>query len=96
MDKSEIISKLQLVKPYLQQEYAVKSMGLFGSFANDTYSDSSDVDIMVEFEHPIGWQFFKLEKYLETMLQRKIDLVSREALREHIKPLVLSKILYII
>jgi predicted nucleotidyltransferase len=95
MNTNEVISKLQQVKPYLQQTYAVKTMGLFGSFADGTYTGASDVDIMVEFERPIGWQFFTLEKYLEKTLGRKIDLVTASALREQMKPFILNRMLYI-
>jgi len=95
MDANEIISKLQRLKPQMQQEYAVKTVGLFGSFADGTYTDTSDVDILVEFEQPVGWKFFKLENYLEKELHRKIDLVTVNALKEQYKPFVLSHIQYI-
>jgi len=95
MNTSEVINRLQQVKPLLQQKYAVKRIGLFGSFADGTYTDNSDVDIMVEFERPIGWQFFTLEKDLEKTLNRKIDLVTFSALKEQIKPFILNQVQYI-
>jgi predicted nucleotidyltransferase len=95
MDTSEIINKLQQIKPYLQQKYAIKTVGLFGSFADGTYTDNSDIDIMVEFDKPMGWQFFTLEKYLEDTLNRKIDLVTANALKEQFKPFILSQMQYI-
>ena len=95
MDTNELINKLQYIKPQLEREYAVKKVGLFGSFADGTFTENSDVDILVEFEHPVGWQFFKLEKYLEKTLHRKIDLVTSNALKEQFKPFVLSQIQYI-
>jgi len=54
METKDIINRLREIKPYLQQEYAVKTLGLFGSFADGTHTDNSDVDILVEFEQPIG------------------------------------------
>ena len=95
MDTIEIINKLQLIKPQLQREYAVKKVGLFGSFADGTYTEESDVDILVEFERPVGWQFFSLEKYLERTLNRKIDLVTVNALKEQFKPVILNQVQYI-
>jgi len=95
METTTVIEKLQQEKPYLQQKYAVKSVGLFGSFADGTYTDNSDVDIVVEFERPIGWQFFTLEKYLEERLDRNVDLVSVNALKEQIKPFIMNQIQYI-
>ncbi|MDR1170377.1 MAG: nucleotidyltransferase family protein [Prevotellaceae bacterium] len=95
MNTSEVINKLQAIKPYLQKEYAVKNLGLFGSFADGTYTDNSDIDIIVEFERPVGWKFFSLETYLEKTLGRRIDLVTRDALKEQIKPYILSQVQYI-
>ena len=95
METVEVINKLRQVKPYLQQTYAVETLGLFGSFADGTFTDSSDVDILVEFTRPIGWRFFTLEKYLEETLDRKIDMVTANALKEQIKPFILNQVQYI-
>jgi predicted nucleotidyltransferase len=95
MDTNEVIDKLRAIKPYLQKEYSVKTLGLFGSFADGTYNDNSDIDIMVEFEQPVGWNFFTLEKYLEKTFNRKIDLVTPGALKKQIKPFILSQMQYI-
>jgi predicted nucleotidyltransferase len=95
MTTDEAISKLQQIKPYLQREYAVKTLGLFGSFADGTYTDNSDVDLLVEFERPVGWRFFTLEKFLEETLERKIDLVTTGALKGAVKSFVLNQVQYI-
>lgn len=95
MEARDIITKLQEIKPNLQQEYAVKALGLFGSYANGTQTDNSDIDILVEFNEPIGWRFFTLEKHLEKILNRKIDLVTVNALRDQMKPVILSQVQYI-
>ena len=95
MDTKEVIDKLRHIKPFLQSEYAVKTVGLFGSFATGNYTDSSDIDILVEFERPVGWRFFSLESYLEKTLNRKIDIVTTNVLKEQIKPFVLRQVQYI-
>ena len=94
MNTDEIIGKLQEIKPYLQQEYGVKTIGLFGSYADGTHTENSDVDILVEFERPLGWKFFTLEKYLEQTFNRKIDLVTPNALKEQLKSYILNQTLY--
>ncbi len=48
MDTSEAINKLRQIKPDLQREYAVQALGLFGSFANGTFTSDSDMDVVVE------------------------------------------------
>lgn len=92
--KEIILSTLQELKPTLHEEYAVERIGLFGSFSDNTNSDESDIDIIVELARPIGWKFFSLELYLEKVFNRKIDLVTKNALKEQIKDQILSKVEY--
>lgn len=79
----------------LHKDFAVKEIGLFGSFSDETNTDQSDIDLLVELEKPIGWKFFSLELYLEKIFNRKIDLVTKNALKEQIKDHILSKINYV-
>ncbi|MDR1342289.1 MAG: nucleotidyltransferase family protein [Prevotellaceae bacterium] len=92
---NEVIRKLEELKPFLQQSYAVSKIGLFGSFANGVPTERSDIDILVEFEKPIGWRFFSLEMYLEKIFKRKVDLVTRVALKEQIASSILTQMRYI-
>jgi len=93
--KNEILSKLKELKPLLKKEYLIKNIGLFGSFSDNTFDENSDIDILVEFEKPIGWKFFTLELYLEKIFSRKIDLVSKNALKEQIKNIILNQVNYV-
>lgn len=93
--KQEILTRLQELKPILHKEYAVKEIGLFGSFSDNTFKDDSDIDILVELEKPIGWKFFSLEIYLEKVFNRKIDLVTKNALKEQIRDLILKQVHYV-
>jgi predicted nucleotidyltransferase len=83
------------LKPILYRDYSVKQIGLFGSFSDDTYSEDSDIDLLVEFERPIGWKYFSLEIYLETIFGRKIDLVTKNALKKQIKDRILNQVKYV-
>ena len=57
---------------------------------------SSDVDVLVEFEEPIGlFEFLKLENYLSDLLGIKVDLVSRKALKSHIGEHILQEVVMI-
>ena len=64
-------------------------------FSDNTYTEDSDIDLLVEFEKPIGWKYFSLEIFLEKTFERKIDLVTKNALKEQIKGDILSKVNYI-
>ena len=95
LTKNEIVNKLRDLKPYLNKEYSVKEIGLFGSFTDDTYNEESDIDLLVELEKPIGWKFLSLEIYLEKIFGRKIDLITKNALKKQIKERILNQINYI-
>ena len=92
--KTDILNKLRELKPILSKEYAVKRIGLFGSFADNITDENSDIDLLVELNKPIGWKFFSLEIYLEKVFGRKIDLVTKNALKEQIKNDILNKVNY--
>lgn len=91
ISKNDILEKLKELKPALYKDYSVKEIGLFGSFSDGTFSDDSDIDLIVEFEKPIGWKFFSLELYLQKIFSRKIDLVTKNALKDLIKESILKK-----
>jgi len=90
-----ILLKLKDLKPTLQKEFAVSKIGLFGSFSDGTFSDESDIDLLVELERPIGWKFFSLELYLEQVFNRRVDLVTKSALKEPIKNTILNQVKYV-
>lgn len=92
--KTDILNKLRELKPILSKEYAVRRIGLFGSFADNSADENSDIDLLVELDKPIGWKFFSLEIYLEKIFGRKIDLVTKNALKQQIKKDILNKVNY--
>ena len=91
----EINERLKAIKPELESRFKVSSIGYFGSFANGTQKPQSDLDLLVEFSQPVGWNFFTLENYLEHLLGLKVDLVTRNSLKDQIKDSILSQVLYI-
>jgi len=95
ISKAEIINKLQELKPILQTDYSVKEIGLFGSFSDGTFNEDSDIDILVELYKPIGWKFFSLEIYLEKIFRRKVDLVTKNALKDQIRDQILKQVNYV-
>lgn len=76
------INKLKLAKPVLLKEYPIKHLALFGSVSRFEDNENSDVDIMVEFDRPVGMEFIHLCYELEKILNRKVDLVSRNGIKE--------------
>lgn len=66
--------------PHLKNHFKVKRIGLFGSFATGTAKENSDIDLVVEFDTPIGFKFMVLAEFLENKLGRKVDLLTPDGI----------------
>ena len=76
LTKEKVIEILRKELPYLVSEYGVRRIGLFGSYAKGTQAEDSDVDILVEFERPIGLKFVEFGEYIERILGSKTDILT--------------------
>jgi predicted nucleotidyltransferase len=66
----------------LRQRHGVGSIGVFGSFARGENRADSDVDVLVEFNRPIGLiEFAALRRELSNLLGRPVDLITLDAIR---------------
>lgn len=86
--REEIIDCLRANKAQLQSRFPLKSIALFGSYARNDHTETSDIDILVEFSEPVGFEFLDLHEALENLLKRKIDLVTRNAIKAHYLPYI--------
>ena len=91
----DIESKIKYAMPYLKSEFGIGKIGYFGSFARGDYSQDSDLDILVSFNKRIGWKFFDLKDYLESIVGRKVDLVTQRSLRKQWKEAILEQVKYL-
>ncbi|MEK7253336.1 MAG: nucleotidyltransferase family protein [Bacteroidota bacterium] len=91
----EIEAKLREMKPFLAKQFKVKKIGYFGSFVTGEATEESDIDILVDFSEPPGYEFFDLEDLLEGTFHRKIDLVSKNALHKYLKDKILNETIYV-
>ena len=92
---ADILKKISQIKPQLQRDYHLSSIGVFGSASGGAFNKNSDVDILVEFSKPVGWKFFSMELFLEKQLQRKIDLVTKDALKPQLRNQILNSVVYL-
>jgi len=77
---NEIMKILKEHKKELSEKFAVKEIGVFGSYTKGEETESSDVDIYVEFNQGelTFNKYLGLLEYLENLLGRKIDLITRD------------------
>lgn len=74
------------------KKFAVKRILLFGSVARDEANTESDVDLLVEFERPVGlFTFIELKEYLEQILNCSVDLGTPQSLRSTLREVVLKE-----
>lgn len=94
-----IKQKIALHKGYLQKTYGVEEIGVFGSFARGDQNENSDIDISVELNHekvPVGlFEFADMQFYLEDLLGRKVDLVTKTGIKPLIRDRILSQLIIV-
>jgi predicted nucleotidyltransferase len=95
METEPIFKTLQKNKSYFFKKYPLKSMALFGSYARNEAEEKSDVDIMVEFLSPVGFEFVDLAIELENILNQKVDLVSKKAIKPDMLPYIEKDLIYV-
>jgi len=89
-----IIMILRENKPVLEEKYKVKTLGVFGSYVRGEQKEGSDLDILVEFQEPVGlFKFMELEEFLGKNTGVKVDLVSRKALKPRIGKYILEEVI---
>ena len=67
----------------------VTSLSLFGSVARGEARHSSDLDVLVEFAGPAGFdRYMELKLFLEDLLGRRVDLLTTRALRPELRPYI--------
>ena len=96
MKRSDVLSILHEKRGELSEKYGVKSLALFGSVARDEARPDSDVDLLVEFDRPVGlFNFIGLQQFLETLLGCKVDLGTLRSLKPRLKDSVLQEAIHV-
>jgi predicted nucleotidyltransferase len=87
----ELLRRLRAELPRLKREYGVRSLELFGSSVRGEARPDSDVDILVQFESPPTlFKFIDLEHELSELIEARVDLVMKDALKPAIGERILS------
>jgi len=97
MNTMNLVTKtLSKEKDTLSKKYNVSEIGVFGSVVRGEDTKDSDIDILVSFSEPIGlFEFMGMENYLAKKLGKKVDLVSKKALKPNIGKRILSEVVYV-
>jgi predicted nucleotidyltransferase len=92
MDREKIRETLQKHHTVLEQRFGVGTLSVFGSVARNEAGPGSDIDLLVEFNRPVGYfGLFELQDFLESLLGCKVDLGTRESLKPRIRDSVIGE-----
>jgi len=95
LDKTRILNILKEMKKDIKSKYKVKSIGIFGSYVKNMQKDSSDIDFLVEFERSADlFHYMGLIFFLEEKFNRKVDVISKPALKEDLRENILQEVVY--
>ena len=91
LSKQQILNAIEAHQERFH-EFAVKALFLFGSVARDEAAPESDIDLLVEFNQPVGlFTLLGLQACLEELLGRSVDLGTPNSLRPQLKETVLQE-----
>lgn len=94
--KEQIVNAIQQNMSFLRSKYSVETIGVFGSVSRGEDKTTSDVDILVEFSEPVGmFKFIELEDFLGKLVGKKVDLVTKKALKPTIREAILQEVVYV-
>ncbi len=106
MTKNEILEKLRNID---KSKFGIIELGLFGSYSKEEANEESDIDILVKIEFKKGMykNFCALQDYLETLFDKKVDLLEKSTFdykyknenvrefKEEIKKEILESVIYV-
>ncbi len=89
MKLEEVIQIIRDNEKILKEKFKIKSIGIFGSLAREE-EIVHDIDLIVDFSEPIGWEIVDLKEFLESLLGAKVDIITKKAAID--KPLLWKSI----
>jgi predicted nucleotidyltransferase len=81
---NEIAEKIEPVF----KKYGVTYAALYGSHARGEARPDSDVDLLVEYSKPLGFEYFDMHHELEENLGREVDVITEESMNEFLRPYI--------
>lgn len=79
----------------IKERFSVSKFGLFGSSARSEQTESSDIDILVEFDEPSFDNFMDLSFFLEELLGTSVDLVTTNGISPYIGPTIRKEVVWV-
>lgn len=96
MTKENIIEVLRNSTEDSMYKYKARIKGIFGSVARGEESESSDIDVLVDFNEGADlFDFVGLSLFLEEKLHRPVDIVPTDTIKSDVRNIILKEAIYI-
>jgi uncharacterized protein len=96
--QAEVLQMLAQQKSSLLATYPITKIGIFGSYARGEQTETSDVDILVDYsdsQPPTLPKLIQLRDDLSQLLALKVDVVTPNGLKARIRDRVLAEVIYL-
>lgn len=91
----DILKTIKSVYPTLVEKYGLSELGVFGSAIRDDFTCNSDIDLLVSFSRPIGFEIVDMVMFLEKQLGRQVDVLTKNSLRSPMKEIIEKEVEYV-
>ncbi len=96
MNKQQVLTLLSQHRDEIAKKFAVEHLALFGSTARGEAREDSDVDVLVEFKGPATFDgYMGLKFYLEDLFHAKVDLVTKDAVKPRMRPIIEKDMIHV-
>lgn len=96
MEQNQVLDALKKIKIKLASRYPLKKLGVFGSFARNTQSPQSDIDIVVELGNPKMFDLIGIKQEIEETLNKRVDIVRiRKNMNQYLKHRIEKEAIYV-
>jgi len=92
-----VFSLIRTNSEIIKKQFHVRRIGLFGSVIRGEEREDSDVDILVDFEcgHSTLHNYMSLQRFMQALFSRKIDLVTTGSLSPYIRPDIEREVVWV-
>jgi uncharacterized protein len=98
LNKDEIIKLLQMNKQYLSDRYNISSIGLFGSYVNNSQTEVSDIDILIDYDKEKDFSLLdivRIQNFLSDLLKSNVDIALKNSLKTGIGYYIQNEVIYV-
>ena len=98
LTKNQILNFLKENKTYFKERFHLTKIGLIGSFATDTATEKSDVDLIIEFEPGTQNLFgieYDLREYVKKKFDKSVDFCHAKYIKPYAKEIILKQAIYV-